>query len=176
MNDTTLLIIIPAAMIATAVATYLITQYKANQVIEELQWESQERIITLEKEHARRVHEVFTDAKTAALDDARKLMKSQEKEMRADSVKRSKVVTLGKIAEHFAPYLPGWHYNPQDARFLGSPIDFVVFDGMSEGVINGVVFVEIKTGNAHLSAREQDLQDIICLKKVRYEIIRIPSK
>jgi len=133
-------------------------------------------IISLEKEHARRVHEVFTDAKTAALDDARKLMKSQEKEMRADSVKRSKVVTLGKIAEHFAPYLPGWHYNPQDARFLGSPIDFVVFDGMSEGVINGVVFVEIKTGNAHLSAREQDLQDIICLKKVRYEIIRIPSK
>ena len=148
MNEEALLIIIPAAMIATAVVTYLMTKWQNNIVIEQLQWESQERIVSLEKEHARRVHEVFTNAKTAALDDARKLMKSQEKEMRADSVKRSKVVTLGKIAEHFAPYLPGWTYNPQDARFLGSPIDFIVFDGMSEGVINGVVFVEIKTGNA----------------------------
>jgi len=176
MNDTALLIIIPAAMITSACVTYLIMKWNTNQIIEEIELRSQERIIALEREHAKRVNVVFQDARLEAMDVARKLMLVKEKDMRADSVKRSKFVTIGKIAEQFAPYLPGWKYNPNDARFLGSPLDFIVFDGMSDGIINEVVFIEIKTGNAQLSSREQDLQDIICLKKVRYEIIRIPLK
>jgi len=163
MNE--LIVIVPATMIATAVATYLVMKWK----IKQLQLEYEEKIEVILLAHA----DQLSSAREQAMNSARQLMKTQEKDMRADSVKRSKVVTLGKIAEHFAPYLPGWNYNPNDARFLGSPIDFVVFDGMSEGVINSVVFIEIKTGNAHLSSREQDLQDIICLKKVKHEVIRI---
>ena len=163
MNE--LIVIVPATMIATAVATYLVMKWK----IKQLQLEYEEKIEIILLAHA----DQLSSAREQAMNSARQLMKTQEKDMRADSVKRSKVVTLGKIAEHFAPYLPGWNYNPNDARFLGSPIDFVVFDGMSEGVINSVVFIEIKTGNAHLSSREQDLQDIICLKKVKHEVIRI---
>ena len=167
MNE--LIVIVPATMIATAVTTYLVMKWK----IKQLQLEYEEKIEVILLTHADQLFSVRKQANIEAMNSARQLMKTQEKDMRADSVKRSKVVTLGKIAEHFAPYLPGWNYNPNDARFLGSPIDFVVFDGMSEGVINSVVFIEIKTGNAHLSSREQDLQDIICLKKVKHEVIRI---
>jgi predicted Holliday junction resolvase-like endonuclease len=39
------------------------------------------------------------------------------------------VVTFGKVTEHFIPDLPDFAYNPKDARFLGSPVDFIVFDG-----------------------------------------------
>jgi len=167
MNE--LIVIVPATMIATAVTTYLVMKWK----IKQLQLEYDEKIEVILLAHADQLFSVRKQANIEAMNSARQLMKNQEKDMRADSVKRSKVVTLGKIAEHFAPYLPGWKYNPQDARFLGSPIDFVVFDGMSEGVINDVVLIEIKTGNAKLSSREQDLQDVICLKKVKYEILRI---
>jgi len=172
MNENALLIIIPAAMISTAVVTYLLTKWNSNQIIDELkrQYEDAQIAFNAGYEEARRI------GHRDAMQEARALMQRQEKDMRADSVKRSKFVTLGKIAEQFAPYLPGWRYNPNDARFLGSPLDFIVFDGMSDGVINEVVFIEIKTGNAQLSSREQDLQDIICLKKVRYETIRIPLK
>ena len=52
-----------------------------------------------------------------------------EKEIRRDAVNRSRAVTVGKVTEHIAPYLPDFGYNPKDARFIGSPVDFVVFDG-----------------------------------------------
>ena len=120
-----------------------------------------------------RIDAAHADGYNVALDAARLLMKSKEKEMRADSVKKSKAVMIGKIAEQFAPFLPGWEYNPKDARFLGSPCDFIIFQGMEEGAISEVILLEIKTGNSRLSAREQDLQDIMAFQRVRYEVLRI---
>ena len=35
------------------------------------------------------------------------------------------------MAEQMAPLLPGFAYLPADARFLGDPIDYVIFDGYS---------------------------------------------
>jgi predicted Holliday junction resolvase-like endonuclease len=66
--------------------------------------------------------------------------------IRQEAIQKSQSVTLGKMTEHFIPYLPDFTYNPKDARFLGSPVDFVVFDGLNEGEVKSVVFVEVKTG------------------------------
>ncbi|WP_346765237.1 Holliday junction resolvase-like protein [Thermococcus sp. 18S1] len=65
--------------------------------------------------------------------------------MRQDAVSKSRAVIMGQVAEHFIPYLPGFRYNPKDAKFLGKPIDFIVFDGMSEGNLRKIVFIEVKT-------------------------------
>jgi len=65
--------------------------------------------------------------------------------IRADAVQRSQAVTAGKVHEQLIPYLPSFPYNPKDVRFLGSPIDLVVFDGLAEGQVRRVVFVEVKT-------------------------------
>ena len=50
---------------------------------------------------------------------------------RHDSIARSRSVVSGKVQEHLAPLFPEFigQFNPKDARFLGSPLDFVVFDG-----------------------------------------------
>jgi len=34
--------------------------------------------------------------------------------------------------------------NPKDARFLGTPLDFIVFDGLDEGEVRRIVFVEVR--------------------------------
>jgi len=81
--------------------------------------------------------------------------------VRKDAVRRSEAVTTGKVVEQLVPYLPGFPFNPRDARFLGSPIDFVVFDGMSEGDVRRVVFVEVKTGAAQLSRRERRVREAV---------------
>src|SRR5574341_431069 len=47
--------------------------------------------------------------------------------VRQDAVQRSLAVTTGKVFEQLVPYLPDFPFNPKDARFLGSPVDFVVF-------------------------------------------------
>lgn len=65
----------------------------------------------------------------------------------------------GRVSEQFAPFLEGFDYDPADARFIGSPVDFVVFDGMSEGQVRDVVLVEVKTGGARLTPMQRDIRD-----------------
>ncbi len=59
-------------------------------------------------------------------------LEQKEAEIREDAIKRHEAVVTGKVTEHFIPYLPEFKYNPKDA-IIGAPIDFVVFDGLSEG-------------------------------------------
>lgn len=96
----------------------------------------------------------------------------EEKKIRQDAIKKSEAVTRGKVTEHLIPYFPDFEYNPKDARFLGTPVDFIIFDGLSEGEMNKVVFVEVKTGKTGaLSPREKLVRDCIGRGKVSYEII-----
>ncbi len=97
----------------------------------------------------------------------------EEKKIRQDAIKKSEAVIRGKVTEHLIPYFPDFEYNPpKDARFLGTPVDFIVFDGLSEGEMNKVVFVEVKSGKTGaLSQREKLVRECINRGKVSYEII-----
>jgi predicted Holliday junction resolvase-like endonuclease len=58
-----------------------------------------------------------------------------------------------------APLLPAFPFSPADARFIGNPIDFVVFDGYTlakdeKGDAISVVLVEVKKGKGKLSREE----------------------
>lgn len=53
-------------------------------------------------------------------------------EIRKGAVNRSRSTLKGKIAEQIAPLLPEFLYNPADARFIGSPVDYIIFDGLTE--------------------------------------------
>lgn len=97
---------------------------------------------------------------------------SEEKKIRQDAVAKSLAVTKGKITEHLIPYFPAFAYNPKDARFLGSPVDFVIFDGLSEGELSEVVLVEVKTGSSQLSKREKQVRECVEGGRVRYEVLR----
>jgi predicted Holliday junction resolvase-like endonuclease len=95
----------------------------------------------------------------------------QEQIIRQDAVQRSQSVTTGKIVEHLVPHLPNFNFNPKDARFIGSPVDFVVFDGLNdedEDQIRNVVFIEIKTGLSALTLRERLVRDAIRAGRVRW--------
>jgi predicted Holliday junction resolvase-like endonuclease len=81
------------------------------------------------------------------------------KEIRKDSVNRSRSTLKGRISEQMAPLLPEFPWSPADARFIGNPIDFVVFDGYTDAKDgNGdqvtVVLVEVKKGKGRLTREE----------------------
>jgi Endonuclease related to archaeal Holliday junction resolvase len=83
---------------------------------------------------------------------------------RQDSLTRSRHVVSGKVQEHLAPLFPEFlsQFNPRDARFLGTPLDFVVFDGLDEGEeCRNIVFVEVKTGRSSVTKRERHVRDAI---------------
>jgi predicted Holliday junction resolvase-like endonuclease len=94
------------------------------------------------------------------------------KKIRQDSVKQSQAVISGRVYEQLLPYLPGFPFAPRDVRFLGSPVDLVVFDGMDAGQLKRVVFIEVKTGQAGLTSRERQLRDVVRTGKVEWLEIR----
>ena len=93
--------------------------------------------------------------------------------IREDAVQRSLAVTAGKVHEQLVPYLPEFGFNPKDARFLGSPVDLVVFDGLAAGAVRRVVFLEVKTGGAPLTARERQVRDVIEAREVAWAELRL---
>ena len=102
------------------------------------------------------------------------VLPAREREARKRAVARSTAVTRGQAFEHLAPFMDDFGYNPRDARFLGSPIDLVVFDGLSESDVREIVFLEIKTGQSQLSARERAVQRAVDEQRVTWRELRGP--
>lgn len=94
-------------------------------------------------------------------------------DIREDAVQRSQAVTAGKVHEQLIPYLPGFPYNPKDVRFLGSPVDLVVFDGLAEGRVRRIVFLEVKSGRSGLSSRERCVRDAVQAGEVEWAELRV---
>ena len=94
---------------------------------------------------------------------------SKIKKGRTDAVKRSRAVLGGQMAEQIAPFLPNFPCNAADIRFIGKPVDFLAFPGMTEGKsIEEVLLIEIKTGKSQLSGREKEIKSLVERGKVRY--------
>lgn len=93
---------------------------------------------------------------------------------RSDAVRRSRAVLGGQLSEQLAPYLPGFPGDPTEVRFVGKPVDFVSFAGASEGSVREVVFIEVKSGDAALTAVERSLRKAIEEGRVRYVEYRVP--
>jgi len=82
-------------------------------------------------------------------------------------------VLSGLVNEQLAPYLPKFPYNPSEVKFLGKPIDFLVFKGLDSGNIEEIVFVEVKTNSSPLSPVEKTLRSAIENKKVSWYEYRL---
>lgn len=94
---------------------------------------------------------------------------------RKDAIMKSRAVLSGNFSEQLAPYLPDFNFSPTECRFIGKPIDFIVFKGADEKNIDEVIFVEVKSGNAKLSSHEKNLKETIQKKRVRWEEYRVPE-
>ncbi len=99
--------------------------------------------------------------------------RKEERRIREDAIKKSEAVIRGKVTEHLMPYFPEFKYNPKDVRFIGTPVDLIVFDGLSEGEVKQVLFIEVKTGKeSSITPRERLVRNCIQNRTVNYEIIR----
>lgn len=73
------------------------------------------------------------------------------------------------MIEQVAPYLPEFPCNPSDARFIGKPVDFIAFSGLSEkNSVDEVLLIEVKTGDSKLSGREKEIKAAVKEGRVKY--------
>jgi predicted Holliday junction resolvase-like endonuclease len=95
----------------------------------------------------------------------------------AEWKKRSGRVRVGTTVEQLVPFMETFPYDPSDMRLIsGGPIDYVVFDGLTEGRIRRLVFLDVKTGNARVKEQSQK-QAKLCVARneVDFEIFQIES-
>ena len=94
-----------------------------------------------------------------------------------EAIAQSRAVLGGKFTEQMAPYLPEFRYDPTEARFIGSPIDLIVFPGLSRGDPEEIVIMEIKSGKTvQLTPQERKIRQLIEEGMVRWELIQRPTE
>lgn len=134
-------------------------------------WRTRE-LDVLKAEYARRAEE---QAKLLL----NKWRAEEEERIREDAIRRSASTIIGKVGEHLAPLVIFANYgiNPKDLRFIGTPIDFIAFKGLSDGRPEEVVFIEVKSGrSANLTQREREVKNLIERKRVRWLLVHLPSE
>ncbi|MFC1941643.1 Holliday junction resolvase-like protein [Chloroflexota bacterium] len=101
---------------------------------------------------------------------------TEMEQARKSAINQSRAVLGGKFTEQMVPYLPDFKYDPTEARFIGSPIDLIVFPGLAKGDPEEIVILEIKTGPAgQLTPQERKIRQLIEEGMVRWEIIHRQS-
>jgi predicted Holliday junction resolvase-like endonuclease len=96
-----------------------------------------------------------------------------------DAIKRSLSTILGKVGEELTPLLmfKKLGIEPKDFRHIGTPIDYVAFKGLSNGKVEEIVFIEVKTANSpSLSDREKEVRKAVDEKRVRFVMINLKEE
>lgn len=102
-----------------------------------------------------------------------------EKIFREDALARSRAVLKGALAEQLAPIFKVFGYNPSDARFIGDPVDYVIFDGYTkvkeriEDTPITIVLADVKTGQASLTYEQRRIKQGIERGLVKFKTIRM---
>ena len=105
-----------------------------------------------------------------------KYWEEQIPEIKKDSIERSRASLGGQFSEQLAPYLPNFKYKPTECKFLGKPVDLIVFEGLDEKEVTEIVFVEVKSGSSELNTVQRKIRDAVKAGKVRWDEYRIPKE
>lgn len=100
------------------------------------------------------------------------------KKARDEALTKSRAVMRGQATEHLAPYIIKGT-NPKDYRFMGNPIDYVIFEGLSDVIdgeadaIKSITFLDIKTGKSNLNKSQRRIRDAITSNLVTFKVLNL---
>lgn len=99
--------------------------------------------------------------------------------LRREIANRQRVGIKGKVTEAFAPFLQGFPFKASECKFIGDPIDYLVFKGLDERDIKAIHLVEVKTDTSKLSKHQKQIKEIIDdlkSKKVSFKEFKFEGK
>jgi len=99
--------------------------------------------------------------------------------LRREIAEKQRVGIKGKVTEAFAPFLQGFPFKASECKFIGDPIDYLVFEGLDERDIKAIHLVEIKNGESKLSKHQKQIKEILDSlnsKKISFKEFRFEGK
>ena len=87
----------------------------------------------------------------------------------SEKFKKSSIsVKYGKFLEQYIPWIKEiFPHSPQKFRFIGEPIDGILFDD------DEILFMEFKTGSSKLTERQKRIKKLVKEKKIGWKEIKI---
>lgn len=170
----TFLLIVLSILLVILLLSYISSKRKLDEVHSQVYSRAQAQYESWRKKE---LDALFLEQKQLARREAMTELEQwkveHESAIRQDAIGRSKAVIVGKVTEHLIPHMPLFPYNPKDARFIGSPVDLIVFDGADEGELRDIIFLEIKTGDSGLSHRQRQIRGAIQAGRVLWRELRV---
>jgi len=166
------ILLVILSILIVGLAIYLV--WLKGKISTQAQEQAQEQIKAWRDKELESIRkELAAIAQREAMTNLQRWKADNEQFIRQEAIKKSHHVITGKVTEQLVPYLPNFRYNPKNARFIGSPIDFIVFDGMDEGEVKQVVFIEVKTGSSSMTKLQKQVRSAIDTRKVKWEELRV---
>lgn len=82
-----------------------------------------------------------------------------------------------------APLRPAFKYHPADARFIGNPIDYIIFNGYTDAQDKNskqpitIVFMDVKAGSrASLTPIQKMIKQSIEKDEIKWETLRLEAE
>ncbi|MFN2595478.1 MAG: Holliday junction resolvase-like protein [Actinomycetota bacterium] len=73
--------------------------------------------------------------------------------------KRSERTRVGTTVEQLIPLVKELPFDPSDMRILsGGPVDYIVFDGLCDGEVRQLVFLDVKTGTGKVNQAQKQVR------------------
>ncbi len=99
-----------------------------------------------------------------------------------DSVNRSRTILRGKTVEQFAPFTEEFtkDFAPSDAKFLGSPIDYIIFKNASavtdgEDVPVTIYLMDVKTGKSQLNKVQRAIKEAVLNHRIEWKTLEFDT-
>lgn len=114
--------------------------------------------------------ETIYKQKLDELKEQRAWLRQRKKNIPKKSEVGAKAVNLGFLLERLAPTLDDFTFDKNDCRFLGDPIDFVIFEGLSRNQkVEKIIFGDFKSGKAVLSPKQKKIKASVNDKRVEFK-------
>ena len=105
------------------------------------------------------------------LEERGKQLQKRKKLITQKSLITTRAVNIGKNLEKILPTMKEFKWMVPDCKFLGDPIDLIIFNGLSINRVSSISFVEVKSGTATLKERQKSIRNAIEDGKVSYKVV-----
>lgn len=106
--------------------------------------------------------------------ERRKELRERRKQIPTRSETAAISINIGMILERICPSLKSFCFDKNDCRSLFDPIDYVIFEGLANGgTVSRIIFSEIKTGRARLTAKQKQIKGLVENKKVDFDVYKM---
>ncbi|MEJ5241112.1 MAG: Holliday junction resolvase-like protein [Anaerolineales bacterium] len=168
--------------LVAALLVYLIATRRSQEEMQRLVQNYEARLRQTVEAYEGRVRQTIEsyEARIRRLDEEHRKAIEQA---RRQSVEQSRHTLKGQISEQLVPLLPGFEFLPSDARFIGHPVDYVVFHGytdLRDG--NGraeqleVVILDIKRDSASLTKEQKAILEAVRAGRVSFQVVRVDEQ